>query len=106
VLDVFRSVRDETGVTIVIVTHDMRLASAVDRYVQILDGKTSTEAVRRDEAEHDHYVLLDSAGRLQIPEDLRAAYGIQGRVKIIEEDGRIIVVPGDGVGDDAGSQGR
>jgi ABC-type lipoprotein export system ATPase subunit len=104
VLDVFRTVRAEVGVTIIIVTHDMRMAGAVDRYMQILDGKTSTESVRRveqaqDEEEtsesHDHYVLLDSAGRLQLPEDLRSAYGIRGRVRLVEEDGKIIVVPGD-----------
>lgn len=110
VLEVFRTVREEVGVTVVIVTHDMRLAAGVDRYVQILDGKTSTESVRRRgdepasaasaqeaaaEESHDHYVLLDSAGRLQIPEDLRQSYGIRGRVKLVERDGSIIVVPGD-----------
>ena len=35
VLDVFRKVRDLHGVTVVIVTHDMSMASVVDRYVRI-----------------------------------------------------------------------
>ena len=120
------------GVTVVIVTHDTSMARALDRYVQIRDGKTSTESIRRTrvtyteqgtaeaiaalqsatsgeaagaedgeagaaeaagEASHEHFTLLDSAGRLQIPDDMRDAYRIGGRVKLVEEDGRILIVP-------------
>ena len=134
-LEVFDTVRSELGVTVVIVTHDTSMARALDRYVQIRDGKTSTESVRRvavtyteqgtaeavaalqagagsgaaaddagdgheegaataaADASHEHYTLLDSAGRLQIPDDMRDAYRIRGRVKLLEEDGRILIVP-------------
>ena len=134
-LEVFDTVRNELGVTVVIVTHDTSMARALDRYVQIRDGKTSTESVRRvavtyteqgtaeavaalragtgadagaeaagdgededaaagtDDASHEHFTLLDSAGRLQIPADMRDAYRIGGRVKLVEEDGRILIVP-------------
>ena len=133
-LEVFDTVRRELGVTVVIVTHDTSMARALDRYVQIRDGKTSTESIRRtrvtyteqgtaeaiaalqsatsapeggdedggedaaqatDEASHEHFTLLDSAGRLQIPDDMRDSYRIGGRVKLVEEDGRILIVPGD-----------
>ena len=133
-LEVFDTVRRELGVTVVIVTHDTSMARALDRYVQIRDGKTSTESIRRTrvtyteqgtaeaiaalqsatsgeaasaedgedaaaeaagEASHEHFTLLDSAGRLQIPDDMRDAYRIGGRVKLVEEDGRILIVPGD-----------
>jgi ABC-type lipoprotein export system ATPase subunit len=134
-LEVFDTVRSELGVTVVIVTHDTSMARALDRYVQIRDGKTSTESVRRvavtyteqgtaeavaalqagagsgaaaddagdgqeegaataaADASHEHFTLLDSAGRLQIPDDMRDAYRIRGRVKLLEEDGRILIVP-------------
>ena len=131
-LEVFDTVRRELGVTVVIVTHDTSMARALDRYVQIRDGKTSTESIRRTrvtyteqgtaeaiaalqsatsgeaagaedgeagageaagEASHEHFTLLDSAGRLQIPDDMRDAYRIGGRVKLVEEDGRILIVP-------------
>ena len=133
-LEVFDTVRRELGVTVVIVTHDTSMARALDRYVQIRDGKTSTESIRRtavtyteqgtaeaiaalqsatggaqagaedgtedhaeaeDEASHEHFTLLDSAGRLQIPADMRDEYRIGGRVKLVEEDGRILIVPGE-----------
>ncbi len=47
VLSVFNQIRDLYGVTVVIVTHDHGIANAVDRWVEIRDGKTSSEAVRR-----------------------------------------------------------
>ena len=133
-LEVFDTVRRELGVTVVIVTHDTSMARALDRYVQIRDGKTSTESIRRapvtyteqgtaeaiaalqsatsgaqdgaedggednaeaaNEASHEHFTLLDSAGRLQIPADMRDEYRIGGRVKLVEEDGRILIVPGE-----------
>ncbi|MFW5789280.1 MAG: ABC transporter ATP-binding protein [Spirochaetota bacterium] len=118
ILRVLHDVRTELGVTVIIVTHDQSLAASVDRYVAISDGKTSTESVRRggsvsfaampefadpsatlsfeEEGEqagesHDHYVLLDSAGRLQLSEEIREKYGIAKRVRLIEEEGRIVL---------------
>jgi len=123
ILKVFDAVRTELGVTVVIVTHDRSLARSVDRYVAIHDGKTSTESVRRaegraaspegsaaaafsagydtaEEESHEHYTLLDTAGRLQLPADMIAAYGIKGRVRLVDEGGRIVILPPEGPGAD------
>lgn len=108
-------VRRSLGVTAIIVTHDQSVAESVDRYVAISDGKTSTESVRRvsdpaklsadelsfseeseqvePERSHEHYVLLDSAGRLQLSEETRSAYGIEKRVRMVQEEGRIVLLP-------------
>ncbi len=102
ILEVFHHVSSEYGVTVVIVTHDRSMSYAVDRFVQIRDGKTSTETVRRrpleageevgqDETSHDEYVVLDSAGRLQIPPEYREALGIEDRLSVEVEDGKIIL---------------
>ena len=40
--DLFRKLNRELGLTIIIVTHDMKLAHKVDRVVMISDGKIST----------------------------------------------------------------
>jgi len=114
ILAVLDDVRRKLGVTVIVVTHDQSLAKSVDRYVAISDGKTSTEAVRRNaivdptadlsfdeesakpvEDSHEHFVLLDSAGRLQLSEETREAYGITKRVKMVEEEGRIVILPPD-----------
>ncbi|PLT45877.1 ABC transporter ATP-binding protein [Paenibacillus sp. FSL W8-1187] len=115
VLDLFRSLNRSLGITIVIVTHDPALARKVDRVVQIRDGKTSAEMIRKasyaeepalpsaDEAEedsHTEYAVLDKAGRLQIPTGLLEADGFKdcGKVRVELEEGRIVLYPPDEAG--------
>ncbi len=123
VLDVFRDLNRQTGVTIIIVTHDTNLSKSIDRVVAIRDGRTSTEMLRKkapllsfDElekmseqqrAEHERLmsqssereelVVLDRAGRLQIPKEYLEALGIKGgdKVRVELEDGRISVYNSD-----------
>ncbi|AEI42539.1 ABC transporter ATP-binding protein [Paenibacillus mucilaginosus] len=105
IMDIFRRLNRELGVTVVIVTHDMALAGKVDRVVAIRDGMTSTEFIKRnpnlDEAEqeaaaalggvHEEYVVLDRAGRLQIPRAYLTALGIEGKASM-EFDGEKIII--------------
>ncbi|MCZ8518827.1 MULTISPECIES: ABC transporter ATP-binding protein [Paenibacillus] len=104
IMDIFRRMNTELGVTVVIVTHDMALAGKVDRVVAIRDGMTSTEFIKRnpslDEAEaeaaasmgvHEEYVVLDRAGRLQIPRAYLTALGIEGKASM-EFDGEKIII--------------
>ncbi|MFB0845626.1 ABC transporter ATP-binding protein [Paenibacillus oleatilyticus] len=107
IMDIFRHLNSELGVTIVIVTHDMALAGKVDRVVAIRDGMTSTEFVKRNpnlDAEgeteashgsihdvHEEYVVLDRAGRLQIPRAYLQALGIEGKASM-EFDGEKIII--------------
>jgi len=96
IMDTFRKLGTLMDLTIIIVTHDPRIARQVDRVVAIRDGKISSEIVRqvgrRDSPEcnefqrpepaaeiapveekeavtYHEYVVLDSAGRLQIPRE-------------------------------------
>jgi len=107
ILDVFREINRETGITIVIVTHDMLLAKKVNRVVAIRDGKTSSERIMKQsylnrlqdinaftdvQDVQDEYAILDRAGRLQIPRDMLDRLEISGnRLKVAMEDGRIIL---------------
>jgi ABC-type lipoprotein export system ATPase subunit len=107
ILDILSSINKTYGTTIVIVTHDQSLARRVDRFVAIRDGKTSAEVVRRvaqldaeeqatggPEATHDEYVVLDSAGRLQVPRDYLDRLGIKDRRVLLEFEGdHIKIVP-------------
>lgn len=108
IMDIFRNLNKELGVTIVIVTHDLSLASKVDRVVAIRDGMTSTEFLKRNpnlvvtgepgqgawktiNDVHEEYVVLDRVGRLQVPKEYLQALQIEGKATM-EFDGKQIVI--------------
>jgi len=115
ILDLFRLVNREYGVTVVIVTHDPQLAKKVDRVVAIRDGKTSSEMIRRTgyadelaslkgesaaaaaeaESTHEEFAVMDRAGRLQIPEAYLEQVGLKAspRVRVKIQDGTIVLSP-------------
>ena len=101
---ILRRLNHEYGTTVVIVSHDPAIAFRVDRVVAIRDGRTSTETVRRAVIEgeeatdqtHEEFVVMDAAGRIQIPRDYVEKLGMGRRVRVDLEDGRIVVRPVEG----------
>lgn len=105
VYELFQTLNQEFGLTIIAVSHDPMISRHVGRVVAIRDGKTATETVRRrrdksavehhaelsHEEEFEELIVLDSAGRLQIPKAYREQLEIQGHVHMeITEDGLLI----------------
>ncbi len=113
IITAFRSLREKFNLTIIIVTHDPRIAELVDRVVAIRDGKTSTETIRQVQqleqamlGEHaadsapaeqvtvyHEYVVLDGAGRLQVPREYLEALNIDNRAYVDLEGERIVIRP-------------
>lgn len=110
ILDLFRRLNRDFGLTIVIVTHDLALAKKVDRVLAIRDGKISSEMLRKraedfvtagaptawDDAEsHHEYAILDKAGRLQLPKAYLDALQLQqsNKVKLELVDQQIVLTP-------------
>lgn len=107
ILDMFRKLNEELGITIVIVTHDKGLASKVNRVISIRDGKTSSERIMKSdyrekmenididwkaEETQEEFVVLDRAGRLQIPKELLEEMEMNGnKVKIELVEGKIVI---------------
>ncbi len=108
ILDIFKELNRTDKITVVIVTHDVRLAHRIDRVVAIRDGRTSSEIVRKKsyveelnelgdivrvedkdgEDIHEELVVLDRSGRLQLPKDYMEALEIKGGDKVkVELDG-------------------
>lgn len=105
-----RRLNQETGVTVIIVTHDRGVAKNVDRVVSIVDGKTSSEFIRKksyieelheldrmsgvEESEtHEEMVLIDRHGRLKIPEEYLENVGVNknSRIKMEMEGNKIVI---------------
>lgn len=106
IFDVFSEL-NKNGQTILIVTHDVALSKKVKRVVAIRDGKISSERVLkeayadrlqesnidwRQEDTQDEYVILDRAGRLQIPSELLSSLELKNnKVSIGLHDGKIVI---------------
>ena len=107
ILDVFKKLNTEYEQTIIIVTHDVELSKKVNRVVAIRDGKISSERILRDryqgnfaagqvnwmeEETQDEYVIVDRAGRLQIPRHMLDELGLtDNKIKVVYEDGKVIL---------------
>lgn len=112
-----RTLNEELGLTTVIVSHDPTIARHVDRVVAIRDGMLASETRRQvrtverfdegaldsggdgivsEEEEHfEELVVLDSAGRLQIPKDVLQQFSIRGRAILDITDEGILIRPAD-----------
>lgn len=109
-----RQINRVFGTTIVIVTHDPMIADLVPRTVAIRDGRTSAETVRRtemtDEGQHrtvaEEYVVLDRAGRLQLPHGHMDALHLANRVRVRLESDHIGVWPDPEAQDRRNADGR
>jgi ABC-type lipoprotein export system ATPase subunit len=102
ILDVFRSLNKTYGITIIIVTHDIRIEEKVERIVTIRDGRTSLETVRTPQFRRpdvgfketlDKFIILDSAGRLQLPKEYVEKLNLKGRVRILLAKDHLTVWP-------------
>ncbi|MBM7505608.1 ATP-binding cassette domain-containing protein [Agromyces aurantiacus] len=102
VLEAMRSVNEQLGVTMLIVTHDPSVSEHVRRTVQIRDGRTSTEVLRSTRLdEHgaelavaEEFAVLDRVGRLQLPHEFVAKLDLRDRVRLALEPDHVAVRPG------------
>ena len=113
-----RQINTQFGLTIILVTHDVAVASEVDRTLAIRDGRISTETVRRnvslapedaasDGADktgastaiglslstHHESILVDAVGRLQLPKEALERLPIHGRLEALILDDHIELWP-------------
>ena len=99
IFDYLRQLNQRFNTTIIVVTHDPSVAARVDRVIAIIDGKTSTEIRRQrnragETIHEEEWVLLDRAGRMQIPQVYVDTLSMTGRVKVRLESGHLSVWPG------------
>jgi putative ABC transport system ATP-binding protein len=101
VFAVFRKVSDELGVAVIVATHDPLLSTRTHRTVANRDGRASSETLRHTEQSAagerrlvaEEFVVLDRAGRLQLPADYVVELGLERRVRVRLESDHVGVWP-------------
>ena len=101
VLEAMQRVNSEHRTTVLIVTHDSTVSSHVQRTVQIRDGRTATETLRRtrvDQHGQEHsiaeeFAVLDRVGRLQLPDEFTSRLDMRDRVRLALETDHVGVWP-------------
>lgn len=85
VLDTLQTINQQSGLSVIIVTHDYHVAHRVPRAITIHDGYMTTE-FRRTHAhgvqDENEYVILDGRGRLQIPQAVIDELALRDRVQL------------------------
>ena len=114
-MELFRDLNRTLGLTVIIVTHDRELSGKVDRVVNIRDGHTSSEFIRRSYASdlqelnradaetspgpeaktHEEFVVLDRVGRMQLPRAYTETRKLKpnAHMRFTIEDDRLILSP-------------
>lgn len=104
IITFMRQLNKELRVTILIVTHDVAVASIVDRTLAIRDGRTSTETIRRNQPlttstttgsaqgasaviglsgeTHQESIFIDRVGILQLPAEAMEQVALRGRADV------------------------
>ena len=106
IFDIFTEL-NKAGQTILIVTHDVALSKKVKRVVAIRDGKISSERILkekyadrlkeitvdwRNEDTQEEYVIIDKAGRVQIPREILDKMNLRdNKVKLEYQDDKVII---------------
>lgn len=99
VFQLFRELKDIYGVTVVIVTHYAGVARFVDRVVHIRDGRISSESYSRPDSQRspeqleDEFLVVDRAGRLQLPAEYAERFQRGGLAEVELEGDTVTIRP-------------
>ena len=101
VFEMLRHLNQAYKVTIIMVTHYPGVARYVDRVVNIRDGRISSESYstptfqRPGDMVEEEYVVVDRAGRIQLPQDISERLRQRGLAKAGLEGDTVTIRPAD-----------
>ena len=88
VVALLKSINEQLGTTIVLVTHDPSVAGAFPRTLTIRDGRVGSEG-----RQGEQFAVVDGAGSIQLPPDVVERYPPQTRLRVVRHEDRIELRP-------------
>ncbi|MFW9994158.1 MAG: ABC transporter ATP-binding protein [Candidatus Odinarchaeota archaeon] len=97
IIDYFKQLNEETGLTVVVVTHDKRFSNMTRKTYKIQDGRLTTYQFSSHEIvdQRDEVVIVDSHGNLRLPKEVLKRFKGLSSVRIVIKDGTIELIPHD-----------
>lgn len=101
IIEYLQKLKDELGITIVVVTHDKRFERMTDHSFNILDGSIASFRVRSSNDEvgwkdvvREEMSMIDQFGKVTIPPEIMSKHKIGKYIRFKEdESGRIYIDP-------------
>ncbi|MBM01648.1 MAG: ABC transporter [Chloroflexi bacterium] len=88
VLEKMRYVNEKYGTTVVIVTHDPKIEDHVNRSIGMRDGKVVREVIRKEKKKSE-FVVIDSFGGVQIPQEILSKSKIESKASLTSDKSKI-----------------
>ncbi|MFX0209832.1 MAG: ABC transporter ATP-binding protein [Candidatus Hodarchaeota archaeon] len=99
IIDYFKELKVETGLTICVVTHDRRFSKLTDKTFKIQDGRLTTLQVgfMREETfeQTEETAIIDSQGNVRLPTEVLELFKGMSSVKIVVKGNKIELIPVD-----------
>ena len=97
IIDYFKELNADFGLTICVVTHDKRFSKMTDKTYKIQDGRITTlrvgKKIGEDFKQTEETAIVDSQGNIRLPADVLKSFKDLSSVKIIVKDGKIELIP-------------
>ncbi|MCE7736608.1 MAG: ABC transporter ATP-binding protein [Candidatus Heimdallarchaeota archaeon] len=101
IIEYLQKLKDELGITIVVVTHDKRFERMTDHSYNIIDGSIASFRVRSSDNDvgwkdvvREEMSMIDQFGKVTIPPEIMSKHKIGKFVRFLEdENGRIYIDP-------------
>ncbi len=97
IIDYFKELNQDTGVTICVATHDHRFSDMTDHTYRIEDGRLTTLQIPAKGAakldDREEVVIVDSQGNLRLPTEILTRHKGLSSVKVIDKGDKIELIP-------------
>lgn len=96
IIDYFKEINKELGITICVATHDQRFSTMTDRTYQIQDGKLTSFQFQKEGVhsvdEREEVAIIDSHGNIRLPDEVLKHFKGATSAKVVVKGDKIELV--------------